>query len=81
MDQGNLYTWERDGTVYGWCISSKGLGFLNPKLLPFPAIWLGRDVRGECSTKTMGMGNKISERGVLPCSKMKKSEKEKVFLF
>ena len=30
---------------------------------PFPTIWLGPDVRGECSTKTMGIGNKISEWG------------------
>ena len=27
---------------------------------PFPAIKLGHDVRGECSTKAMGIGNKIS---------------------
>ena len=29
---------------------------------PFPAIWLGRDVRGECSTKTMGIGNEIAAK-------------------
>ena len=34
-------------------VSGIGLGFSCPELLPFPAIWLGCDVRGECSTKTV----------------------------
>ena len=33
---------------------------------PFPTIWLGRDVSGECSTKTMGIGNGVGSESVLP---------------
>ena len=55
--------------------------FITRSPSPFHAIQLGRDVRGECSIKTMGIGNKISEKGVLPWSKVKKSEGEKFSLF
>ena len=33
---------------------------------PFPAIWLGRDIRRECGTKIMGIGNSIGNKSVLP---------------
>ena len=40
--------------------------FLIQSSSPFPAIWLGLDIRGECSTKTMGIGNGIGSERVLP---------------
>ena len=55
--------------------------FLIQSSSPFPAIWLEPDVRGECSKKAERMGNKISERGVLPWSKVKKSVGKDVSLF
>ena len=45
-------------------LSRKGLGFFYLMLLPFPC-YLGRDVRGDCSTKTMGIGNKMGNESVL----------------
>ena len=45
---------------------SKGLGFFIQSSSPSPAIWLGHDDRGECSTKTMRIGNDIGNKSVLP---------------
>ena len=45
---------------------------------PFPAKQLGRDVRGECSTKTMGIVNMKGNESVLPWYKGEGREREKV---
>ena len=47
---------------------------------PFPAIWLGRDVRGECSKKTERMVKTNSERGVLLWYKTKEKGRRSWFL-
>ena len=49
---------------------SIGLDFFNPTLCPF----LGRDIRAVCHKETERIGNKISERGLLPCLKLQKGK-------
>ena len=45
---------DRHGLHFKWSVVRVWVFWIRSSS-PFPAIWLGRDVRGECSTKTMGM--------------------------
>ena len=48
---------------------------------PVPAIWLACDVRDECSAKTMGRGNRISERGVATLQWNEEKQRGRCFPF
>ena len=45
---------DRHGLHFKWSVVRVWVFWIRSSS-PLPAIWLGRDVRGECSTKTMGM--------------------------
>ena len=67
---------------FGWdqfdVHSSKELGFLGAKHLPFPSLTAGKgEVRGECSTKTMGIVNTKSNESELPWYKGEGRERKK----